>query len=149
MLAFKFAIREMRGGLRGFYIFIGCIALGVAAISGVGSVAKSITKGISAQGQVILGGDISFSLVQRELSAEQKSFLESKGKVTDIVTMRAMARLPDGADQTLVELKAVDEQYPNYGELRTGEHTITGKNIEENAAFADPLLICTLRYAGK
>jgi len=140
MLAFKFAIREMRGGLRGFYIFIGCIALGVAAISGVGSVAKSITKGISAQGQVILGGDISFSLVQRELSAEQKSFLESKGKVTDIVTMRAMARLPDGADQTLVELKAVDEQYPNYGELRTGEHTITGKNIEENAAFADPLL---------
>jgi len=92
MLALKFAIREMRGGLRGFYIFIGCIALGVAAISGVGSVAKSITQGISAQGQVILGGDISFSLVQREINEEQRTFLNSKGTVSDIVTMRAMAR---------------------------------------------------------
>jgi len=140
MLAFRFALRELRGGLRGFYIFIGCIALGVAAISGVGSVAKSITQGISTQGQIILGGDISFSLVQREITDEQRAFLNSKGTITDIVTMRAMARIPDGSDQTLVELKAVDEHYPNYGELRTGEHTITGRDIEENAAFADPLL---------
>jgi len=140
MLAFRFAFREMRGGLRGFYIFIGCIALGVAAISGVASVASAITQSISAQGQVILGGDISFSLVQREITDEQRTFLESNGTITDIVTMRAMARLPDGNDQTLVKLKAVDENYPNYGELRTGKDVITGADIEENVAFADPLL---------
>ena len=32
----RFAARELRGGLRGFYIFIACIALGVMAIAGVG-----------------------------------------------------------------------------------------------------------------
>lgn len=35
-LAFRYALRELRGGLRGFYVFIACIALGVMAISGVG-----------------------------------------------------------------------------------------------------------------
>ena len=38
-LAFRFARRELRGGLAGFGIFLACIALGVAAIAGVGSVA--------------------------------------------------------------------------------------------------------------
>ena len=45
-LALRFALRELRGGLRGFYVFLACIALGVAAISGVNAVALSITGGI-------------------------------------------------------------------------------------------------------
>ncbi|MCB8828277.1 hypothetical protein LJD47_25030, partial [Escherichia coli] len=61
-LALRFALREMRNGLSGFYIFLACIALGVAAIGGVNSVANSVTSGISSQGQGILGGDIRFQL---------------------------------------------------------------------------------------
>ena len=33
--------------------------------------------------------------------------------------MRSMARLPDGSDQALVEVKAVDGAYPLYGALVT------------------------------
>ena len=32
-LAVRYALRELRGGLRGFYVFIACIALGVQALS--------------------------------------------------------------------------------------------------------------------
>ena len=46
-LALRFALREMRGGLRGFYVFIACIALGVMAIAGVGSVAGSLADGLA------------------------------------------------------------------------------------------------------
>ena len=42
-LAVQFSLREMRGGLSGFLIFLTCIALGVAAIGGVNAVARSIT----------------------------------------------------------------------------------------------------------
>ena len=42
----RFAWRDLRGGLRGFGVFIACIALGVLAIAGVGSVAASLTEGI-------------------------------------------------------------------------------------------------------
>ena len=44
-LTWRFALREMRGGLRGFAVFIACIALGVAAIAGVGSFARSLGDG--------------------------------------------------------------------------------------------------------
>ena len=50
-LAWRFALRELRGGMKGFYIFLACIALGVGAIAAVNSVARSITHGISNEGQ--------------------------------------------------------------------------------------------------
>jgi putative ABC transport system permease protein len=66
----RFALREMRGGLRGFYVFIACVALGVMAIAGVGSFARSLTDGLAREGRVILGGDLSFSLIHREASPQ-------------------------------------------------------------------------------
>ena len=138
-LAWRFALREMRGGLRGFYIFLGCIALGVAAIGGVNSVAQSITKSISSEGQKILGGDLSFSMVQREVSKDQKVFLEKQGKITKLVTMRGMARLPNGNDQALVEIKAVDDLYPHYGSLKFSRENTT--QLLDNEIAAEQLLL--------
>src|SRR5437868_14228848 len=57
MLALRYALRELRGGLRGFYVFIACIALGVMAIAGVGSVAASLGDGLARGGRTLLGGD--------------------------------------------------------------------------------------------
>ena len=45
-LAITYALRELRSGLRGFYVFVACIALGVTAIAGVGSVAGSLGDGL-------------------------------------------------------------------------------------------------------
>ncbi len=98
----------MRGGLSGFLIFLTCIALGVAAIGGVNSVARSITAGVANQGQMLLGGDIRFELNQREASPQELAFLEGLGALATSANMRSMARLEDGSDQTLVEVKAVD-----------------------------------------
>ena len=38
----RLASRNLRGGFAGFRIFISCIALGVAAITGIGSIAQSL-----------------------------------------------------------------------------------------------------------
>jgi putative ABC transport system permease protein len=115
-LTFGFALRELRGGLRGFAVFIACIALGVMAIAGVGSFASSLTDGLDREGQVILGGDAAFSLIHREATPEERRFLESHGDVSAAPTMRAMARTQDGR-LALVELKAVDGAYPLYGKV--------------------------------
>ncbi|WP_434054840.1 MAG: ABC transporter permease [Roseibium sp.] len=116
-LASRFALRELRGGLKGFYIFIACIALGVAAIAGVTSVSRALTEGIANEGQAILGGDLSFSLIHRQAGAEETAFLETLGSVSRVATLRAMTRRSDTGEQALVELKAVDNAYPLYGTL--------------------------------
>ena len=118
-LAIRFSLREMRGGLSGFAIFIACIALGVAAIGGVNSVARSIEDGVAGEGQVLLGADLRFELNQREAEPAEHRFLAGLGMLAESASMRSMARLEDGSDQTLVEVKAVDAAYPLYGALTT------------------------------
>lgn len=125
-LALRLALRELRGGLRGFYVFLACIALGVAAIAGVNSISRALTEGIAAEGRVILGGDIAFRLVHREASEAERAFLAGSGEVGALATMRAMARRTDGAGQALVELKAVDGAYPHAGDLIVEEGTAIG-----------------------
>ncbi|MBR1196350.1 FtsX-like permease family protein [Bradyrhizobium sp. AUGA SZCCT0240] len=115
-LALRYAFRELRGGLRGFYVFIACIALGVMAIAGVGSVAASLSDGLNREGRTLLGGDVAFSLIQREATPEEIAFLRARGEVSVAAALRVMARSGDGR-LALVELKAVDGKYPMLGEL--------------------------------
>ncbi|ULR44327.1 ABC transporter permease [Rhizobium sp. K102] len=114
-LAFRLALRELRGGIRGFYIFLACIALGTGAIAAVNSVSQSITDTIASQGQELLAGDVRFELNNREATPQELAFLESLGTVSVSTGLRSMARKPDGSDQALVEVKAVDDAYPLYG----------------------------------
>src|SRR5262249_46290490 len=118
-LALRFSLREMRGGLSGFAIFLTCIALGGGGIGGVNSVARATGEGVANQGQSLLGGDLRFEVVQREATDAERSFLAGLGRLSQAISTRSMARLADGSDQALVELKAVDQAYPLYGALET------------------------------
>jgi putative ABC transport system permease protein len=115
-LPLRYALRELRGGLRGFYVFIACIALGVMAIAGVGSVAASLGEGLAREGRTLLGGDVAFSLFQREAQPDEVAFLRARGDVSVMATLRGMARAGDGR-LALVEIKAVDASYPRLGAL--------------------------------
>jgi putative ABC transport system permease protein len=113
-LILRLALRDFRGGLRGFSVFLLSIALGVGAITGVGSASLSLKDGLGRQGEAVLGGDISFNLAQRELPPPEREFLRSRGRLTVLALMRAMAR-SDTGEVGLVEIKAVDEAYPLAG----------------------------------
>ncbi len=78
--------------LRGFGIFLACIVLGVATIAGVGSVARGMTEGLANEGRAILGGDIAVTLLQREATPEERAWLEARGTVSEVATLRAIAR---------------------------------------------------------
>ena len=86
-LPLRFALRELRAGARGFYVFIACIALGVMAIAGVGSIAASLADGIAGEDRVILGGNLSFILSHREVTAPERAFLYGQGRVSAAATM--------------------------------------------------------------
>ncbi|MBD9450813.1 MULTISPECIES: ABC transporter permease [unclassified Rhizobium] len=144
-LAFRLALRELRGGLRGFYIFLACIALGTGAIAAVNSVSQSITNTIATQGQEILAGDARFELNNREATEAEMDFLRGFGKVSVSTGLRSMARKPDGSDQALVEVKAVDGAYPLYGTFAAEPnyplHGLLSGQSGTYGAVAAPLLL--------
>jgi putative ABC transport system permease protein len=146
-LALRYAWRELRGGLRGFGVFVACIALGVMAIAGVGSVAQGLADGLSHAGALILGGDLSFTLVQREADEGEVRFLAAHGAVSAAATLPTMARGGDGRS-TLVEVKAVDSAYPLLGAV-TSEPAmplpdLLARTGDAFGAAADPALLARL-----
>ncbi|MGQ4273638.1 ABC transporter permease [Terrihabitans sp. B22-R8] len=144
LLSLRLALREMRGGLSGFRIFIACLALGVASIAGVGSLAQGLNAGLSREGRAILGGDAAFALVHREATSEELSFLEQKGRVSAVATLRSMTRSENG-DAALAEMKAVDGAYPLAGDVRTEpQRPLSDLLAERDGAFGavvDPALL--------
>lgn len=115
-LALRLARRELRGGLKGFRIFLACLTLGVTAIAGVGSVSESVLTGLKRDGRILLGGDMDIRLIHVAADAEQQAFLDSRADVSRVAEMRAMARgQAADARRVLVELRAVDDLYPLFG----------------------------------
>ena len=117
-LAITFSLREMRSGLKGFYLFISCLAIGVAAIAGVGTVSKSIEAGLAKDGRKLLGGDLSIRLIHRSATEKQKKFFNKISDFSEVIEMRSMVQSSKSAAyRTLVELKAVDQAYPLVGNI--------------------------------
>ncbi len=122
MLALKLALREMRGGLKGFRVFLACLALGVAAIAGVGSLSQALQAGLAADGRVLLGGDVDIRRTHQPADEDHLVWLnENAAMVSQLVRMRAMAIREDGEARRLIELKAIDDFYPLYGALELSE----------------------------
>ena len=113
-----YARRDLRAGLKGFYIFLACLVLGVGAIASIQSLSRGLVESLHHDGRYILGGDIALRTIYTPAPPEQVKFLHDKvGPITTVVETRAMARRADGDQSTLTELKAVDPFYPLYGAL--------------------------------
>ncbi|QFT58744.1 FtsX-like permease family protein [Sulfitobacter sp. THAF37] len=116
-LAARFARREMRGGLRGFRLFLACLALGVAAIAAVGSVRAAIEAGLAREGAALLGGDAELDFTYRFATPEEQAWMaERSDALSEIVEFRSMAVVGD--DRALTQIKGVDDAYPLVGQMR-------------------------------
>lgn len=116
-LPLRFALRELRGGLRGFYIFLACLALGVAAIAAVGTVRSAIDQGIASEGAALLGGDAEIELTYRAADETERAWMEGiSDELSEIVDFRSMAVA--GEERGLTQVKAVDSAYPLVGAVQ-------------------------------
>jgi putative ABC transport system permease protein len=115
-LALRLAGRELWGGVRGLWIVLMCLALGVAVIAAVGTLRAAVDAGLAADGRQILGGDIEVDGGNQPLPATLATWFRDRGgQVSGIVQMRSMLVAPNGERQ-LIELKAVDPAWPLVGE---------------------------------
>ncbi len=130
-MAARFAIRDLKGGLGSLRLCLICVALSVFMIVFVSALAQSVSGALKSQGRIILGGDLAFTLVHKNVGEKEKAWLEEWGALSTLALTRAMGR-NESRDATLVEVKAVDRLYPLVGrfsssaanglqELSTGE----------------------------
>ncbi|MFD1511553.1 ABC transporter permease [Lacimonas salitolerans] len=118
--AARFAARELRGGLKGFWIFLACLALGVAAIAAVGSVRASIEAGLAREGAALLGGDAEIEFTYRFATDAERAWMDNTAlAVSEITDFRSMVVVERGEDSErgLTQVKSVDGAYPLIGTI--------------------------------
>ena len=112
----RIARRELRGGLGGFAIFLFCLALGVAAIAGIGSVRAAIEAGLAREGAALLGGDAEIELTYRFAEKPELAWIRANSTAhSEIADFRSMAAF--GEDSALTQVKTVDAAYPLLGQV--------------------------------
>nr|WP_170540574.1 FtsX-like permease family protein [Ruegeria arenilitoris] len=146
-LATRLARRELRGGLRGFRVFLACLTLGVAAIAAVGSVRQAIMTGLAQEGAALLGGDAQIELTYRFANEAETAWMEQNAdRVSEVVDFRSMAVTRSDAPQRgLTQIKAIDDAYPLIGTVQLDPEISLSVALDGNAtlpgAVMDPVLI--------
>ncbi|HEX2940842.1 MAG TPA: ABC transporter permease, partial [Rhodopila sp.] len=100
MLALRLARRELRGGVRGLWIVLLCLALGVGVIAAVGTLRAAVDAGLAADGRALLGGDLEVDGGSQPLPDRLRDWLHAQGATTsDVTMMRSMLVAPSGERQ--------------------------------------------------
>lgn len=134
-IALTLARRDLRGGLGSFWILLLGIALGVAAVAAVGSVAGAVLDGVRAGARDSIGGDVTLRLFHHPATPEQAAFLAAAGRHSETAELRPQARRLDGTAAALVELKAVDAAYPLYGAVTLQPPQAVPTALERKASW--------------
>ncbi len=141
-MPFKLALLELKHGWKHFSVFVTCLVLGVAIMATVNTFGSVVQNALNHEAQGLLGGNIEVSIRGVKAKEEEVQYLTQYGTVSQVSTMRAMAHA--GTEHTLVELKAIDENYPLIGELEFNEN-ITKEDVFKNKGVAvDRILLSTI-----
>ncbi|MDB5687350.1 MAG: hypothetical protein JWR77_1939, partial [Rhizorhabdus sp.] len=138
-IAWRFAWRELRGGLAGLRLLAICLFLGVAGLAGVASLSSAIVDGLNARGQAILGGDIEMRVSQRQAAPAERAAFAQIGTVSESVKMRAMVSTADAGRSVLGELKGIDDRWPLYGDFRLQPGALARRPDGQSVAIAPAL----------
>ena len=139
--------RETRGSFRHFLFFLACIALGVGALVGVTGFSAGLEQTIRKEARALIAGDVEVH-TNRPLGDDGRNRLEglrARGiRWTTVSELVAMASNPATGDTQLVELKAVEADYPFYGRLTTEPAEAVGRVHNEGMAVAEEGLLVRL-----
>ena len=101
--------------MRGLWIVLLCLGLGVAVIAAVGTLRAAIDRGLADNGRALLGGDLAIDTGYQRPPEALIKWLHARGDTTSqVVKLRSMLVAPSGERQ-LIDLKAVDAAWPLVG----------------------------------
>lgn len=117
----RLVVRESRRSRGRIVLFMGCIAVGVAAIVLVAGLSTSVNDGVRSEGRRLMAADLTVES-RRPLPPEVDAVLASyePGNVerADVREFVSVIITPDAQSSLLAELKVVSGGYPFYGDLR-------------------------------
>lgn len=151
MSALKFvlrmAARDIRAAPRRLFLLTASVAVGVAALVAIDSFTENLRDSVRQQAQALLGADLSL-LGRQPLTQHAEAVLDtlvaSGAQLARVTSFGGMAYVPRTAGTRLVQVAAVQGQYPFYGTIRTDPSTAWSVLQSGPNVVVDPSLLSTL-----
>ncbi len=131
------AWRESRGSGPRLLFFIACLALGVAAITGVSGLVDAIDQALVAQSRELLGADVSIE-ARRPIDEKVDEFLAFDGQRERAQARETPTLVALGERSKLAELKAVSANFPFYGRIVLEPDGRLGELLDAHSCAAAP-----------
>ena len=116
---FKMAWRDSRKNRSRLFLFISAIVLGIAALVAVYSFKDNLQKDIDAQAKELTGADLILDSRKGVSKAMQKMLDTLGDERSQEKTFASMIYFQKGGGSRLVQMKALEGQYPYYGAIET------------------------------
>ena len=159
----KMAWRDSRNHRRRLLLFVSAIAIGIAAVVAIQSFGQNLEQSINDQAQTLLGADLVIRSRQPFLSATEILIDSISGEQARLIKFSSMALFPKSDDMRLVQVRALEGEFPFYGRIetrpqiasqafKTGPHALVdeGLMLQFNAQPGDSIKLgaMTFRIAG-
>jgi putative ABC transport system permease protein len=116
---FKMAWRDSRKNRARLFLFISAIVLGIAALVAVYSFKDNLQKDIDAQAKELTGADLVLDSRKGVSKAMQKMLDTLGDERSQEKTFASMIYFQKGGGSRLVQMKALQGNYPYYGTIET------------------------------
>jgi putative ABC transport system permease protein len=143
---FRMAGRELRAAPRRLLLLTGTVAIGVAALVAINSFTDNLRDSVRLQARALLGADLAF-VSRQPFSPRVEALLDTLGlnsRLARITSFAGMAYVPRTAGTRLVQVAAVQGEYPFYGEIRTEPRAAWKELHAGQHVIVDPSLLTAL-----
>ncbi|MEA2724952.1 MAG: putative transport system permease protein [Gemmatimonadales bacterium] len=143
---FRMAARELRAAPKRLLLLMGTVAVGVAALVAINSFTDNLQDSVRQQARALLGADL--AVVSRQaFSPRVEALLDtlSRGaRLSRMTSFAGMAYVPRTAGSRLVQVAALEGQFPYYGEIRTEPQSAWSQLQSGRHVVVDPSLLTAL-----
>src|SRR5215813_6784770 len=113
------ALRDARRGLKPLLLSMSCVILGVASIVVAFSFRENLQSGIRTQSKSLLGADLALDGRQPFSQEAEKLIASLGGDQSRQIGFTSMAYFPGSGASRLIQVRAINGNFPYYGVLET------------------------------
>jgi len=150
----RMAWREARAARKRLWLLTGAVTAGVAALVAINSFTQNLRTSVAEQAKALLGADLSITgrtafsprvdALLDSLIAPDSAGQRAPGRRALQVSFAAMAYVPRTAGVRLVQVRAIEGEYPFYGAITTDPAGRWAELLRTDGALVDPALLAAL-----
>ena len=139
--ALRMAWRDSRGRRQRLLLYTACIAVGIAALTGLRGLARSMEKNVDEQASALMGADMEIDS-RAEFRVELETLIDSVlaargGQLARELELNSMVLFPRSGGTRLARVRALAGGFPFYGELGTEPASVSRTWQGDGVALVD------------